>query len=64
VLGALFLILSFGLALVHKTPSDKGVEAAGRRAGQEQGSQWWQDETSAESSDQLLEAPNSDESAD
>jgi len=30
VLGALFLVFSLGLALVNRTPSGSGVEAAGR----------------------------------
>jgi preprotein translocase subunit SecG len=63
VLGAIFLVLSFSLALVHKTPSDKGVEAAGRRTGSEQSSPWWQDETSAENNGPMLEAPDSDGNA-
>jgi preprotein translocase subunit SecG len=31
VLGALFLVLSLGLALLNRTPGGSGVEAAGRR---------------------------------
>jgi preprotein translocase subunit SecG len=43
VLGVLFLVLSFGMALLNRTPSDSGVEAAGRRASTEQENiDWWQ----------------------
>ncbi|MDR2796157.1 MAG: preprotein translocase subunit SecG [Spirochaetaceae bacterium] len=42
VLGVLFLALSFGMALLNRTPGDKGVEAAGRRIGAEQNADWWQ----------------------
>ncbi|GMO46093.1 MAG: hypothetical protein Ta2G_01120 [Termitinemataceae bacterium] len=43
VLGALFLILSFSLALLNRTPSDKGVEIQGREASQEETLNWWKD---------------------
>jgi len=46
VLGALFLIVSFGLALANRTPSGSGVEAAGRAITPETSSNWFmQDET-------------------
>jgi preprotein translocase subunit SecG len=49
VLGALFLVLSFGLALVNRTPDDKGVEAAGRRVGTDsEASDWWLDDSTEE----------------
>ena len=44
VLGALFLILSLGLALINRTPGDKGVEAAGREISNESGASNWVDE--------------------
>jgi preprotein translocase subunit SecG len=56
VLGVLFLALSFGIALVNRTPSDKGVEAAGRRTGTEQGIDWWENETSLDEETPVLEA--------
>ena len=40
VLGALFLILSLGLALINRTPGDKGVEKAGIESNREEGSNW------------------------
>jgi preprotein translocase subunit SecG len=43
VLGTLFLILSFGLALVNRTPGGTGVEEAGRRISSEVDTDWWQD---------------------
>ena len=46
ILGALFLIVSFSLALVNRTPSGAGVEAAGRALSPESSTNWFmQDET-------------------
>ena len=45
VLGALFLVLSLSLALINRTPSDAGVESAGRRLSTDgAGSSWVEDE--------------------
>ena len=45
VLGALFLIISLGLALVHRNPSGAGVERQGMALPRETGSEWYlQDE--------------------
>ncbi|MDR0707509.1 MAG: preprotein translocase subunit SecG [Treponema sp.] len=44
VLGALFLILSLGLALVSKSDSGSGVEAAGRQLSTESSAGNWVDE--------------------
>jgi len=45
VLGALFLVFSLGLALVNRTPSGSGVEAAGRELSTEtSGPNWIEDE--------------------
>ncbi|MDR2617526.1 MAG: preprotein translocase subunit SecG [Treponema sp.] len=43
VLGALFLIISLGLALVNRSPAASGVESAGRQLVPESGVDWWQD---------------------
>ncbi|MDR1142876.1 MAG: preprotein translocase subunit SecG [Spirochaetaceae bacterium] len=40
ILGALFLTLSLGLALVHRTPGERGVEAAGRQQAANQDTDW------------------------
>jgi preprotein translocase subunit SecG len=40
ILGALFLVLSLGLALVHRTPGGRGVEAAGRQQSANQDTDW------------------------
>ena len=46
VLGALFLVICLGLALLNRSPSGAGVEAAGRAMLPETGSDWFlQDET-------------------
>jgi preprotein translocase subunit SecG len=45
VLGALFLIVSLGLALMSRTPSGAGVEEEGRRLIlEEEGSSWLEEE--------------------
>ncbi|MCL2130140.1 MAG: preprotein translocase subunit SecG [Treponema sp.] len=41
ILGALFLIICFGLALSNRSPSGSGVEAAGRALTPEAGSTWF-----------------------
>ncbi|QQO11222.1 preprotein translocase subunit SecG [Breznakiella homolactica] len=41
VLGMLFLVISFSLALINRTPSGSGVEAAGRQMTTESDSEWW-----------------------
>ena len=47
VLGALFLIVSFGLALISRSPAGTGVEAAGRALMPETRTDWFmEDETS------------------
>jgi len=46
VLGALFLIVSLGMALLSRSPSGSGVEAAGRAMNPTAGSDWFmRDET-------------------
>jgi preprotein translocase subunit SecG len=45
VLGAVFLILSLSLALLHRSPKSSGVEEAGRQQSAEQGAdEWWKTE--------------------
>jgi preprotein translocase subunit SecG len=59
ILGAIFLALSFGLALINRTPDGAGVESAGRQLATDVESDWWQ-EAEAPVEDQtqeLLEAP-------
>ncbi|MDR0785607.1 MAG: preprotein translocase subunit SecG [Treponema sp.] len=59
VLGALFLVLSLGLALVNKTSNGSGVEAAGRQLSTEQkGNSWVDEEISGEA---LESSPPSEE---
>jgi preprotein translocase subunit SecG len=47
VLGALFLVLSLGLALINRTPGVSGVEEAGRNISQDVNNNWWQEGTEA-----------------
>ena len=45
ILGALFLVISLGLALMNRSPAGSGVEAAGRALTPETGADWFmQDE--------------------
>ncbi|MDR2393591.1 MAG: preprotein translocase subunit SecG [Treponema sp.] len=47
ILGALFLVLSFSLALINRTPSGAGVESAARQLSNEGDRNWWQDQEAA-----------------
>jgi preprotein translocase subunit SecG len=47
ILGALFLILSFGLALINRSPGDAGVESAARELAPSQGETWWEEDETA-----------------
>jgi preprotein translocase subunit SecG len=50
VLGALFLIISLGLALLNRTPGGSGVEEAGRELSRDVvGSNWLDDELNTQS---------------
>ena len=50
VLGALFLIISLGLALLNRTPGGSGVEAAGRElSGGAATGNWLEDELNPQS---------------
>ncbi|MDR2313334.1 MAG: preprotein translocase subunit SecG [Spirochaetaceae bacterium] len=44
ILGACFLILSFALALLHRSSGGAGVEAEGRRQAAEQDSEWYKED--------------------
>lgn len=41
ILGAIFLLSSFGLALVNRTPGDTGVEAAAKKLEAGASAEWW-----------------------
>ena len=51
VLGALFLIVSLGLALLSRTPGGTGVEAEGRRLSTEATGNWLEEELNPSSGD-------------
>ena len=44
ILGALFLVISLGLALMNRGPSGAGVERAGRSMSPETGSEWFMED--------------------
>ncbi|MDR2185104.1 MAG: preprotein translocase subunit SecG [Treponema sp.] len=45
ILGAVFLILSLGLALINKTPGGEGVESAARELTTEEEGEWWKEDS-------------------
>jgi preprotein translocase subunit SecG len=47
ILGAIFLVLSLGLALINRTPGGTGVESAGRQLSADVDTTWWQEEEEA-----------------
>ena len=49
ILGALFLVISIGLALMNRSPAGAGVEEAGRAMFPEAGSEWFMDSPNADS---------------
>ena len=51
VLGALFLIISLGLALINRSPAGSGVEAAGRALSPGTGADWFMGDETAPSTD-------------
>jgi len=69
VLGALFLVISLGLALLNRTPAGAGVEEEGRRMTiEETGSGWLEEELNPSSSvddiffyDEDFNPPNADQ---
>jgi len=44
VLGALFLVISLGLALINRSPAGTGVEQAGRQLNPQTSSEWWMED--------------------
>ena len=44
VLGALFLVVSLGLALMNRSPAGTGVERAGRALTPETGAEWFMED--------------------
>ena len=57
ILGVLFFVLAFSLALLNRTPGDSGVEAAGRQSGTEAGSDWFMENEAAPDGVQLDAVP-------
>ena len=48
ILGALFLVISLGLALVNRSPAGSGVETMGRQLAPQTSTNWWQEDPVAE----------------
>ena len=44
VLGGLFLVISLGLAMMNRSPTGSGVEAAGRTLTPETGAEWFMED--------------------
>jgi len=56
VLGALFLVISLGLALINRTPSGSGVEEEGRRqAIEDAGPSWVEEELNPDADNVFIE---------
>ena len=47
ILGALFLLSSFGLALINRTPGSSGVESAAKQIETGAAGEWWNQEESS-----------------
>jgi preprotein translocase subunit SecG len=66
ILGAIFLVLSLGLALINRTPGGTGVESAGRQLSADVDTTWWQEDEEAEAvpgtNDFEIEVPEGPES--
>ncbi len=60
ILGALFLVVSFGLALANKTPSESGVEAAARSAESQASGDWWAETPAATDNAASTDAQSTD----
>jgi preprotein translocase subunit SecG len=58
ILGVVFLALSFGLALINRTPAGSGVESAGRQLATDVESDWWQEASGDDQSPEAFEAPD------
>jgi preprotein translocase subunit SecG len=63
ILGAAFLALSLGLALINRTPAGSGVESAGRQLATDVDSDWWQENDGApdNQAQDLIEVPEAGE---
>jgi preprotein translocase subunit SecG len=60
ILGAVFLALSLGLALINRMPAGSGVESAGRQLTTDVESDWWQDAPGDDQTPEALEAPRAE----
>jgi preprotein translocase subunit SecG len=55
VLGALFLVLSFSIALINRTPGDAGVKAEGLRIDTDQRADWWREDSVTNNNEPALD---------
>ncbi|HOJ99506.1 MAG TPA: preprotein translocase subunit SecG [Termitinemataceae bacterium] len=56
ILGALFLILAFSLALVNRSGGDRGLEATPKQIEKSGTSEWWNENTSSQSENNVVPA--------
>ncbi|MDR1031333.1 MAG: preprotein translocase subunit SecG [Treponema sp.] len=61
ILGALFLVLSFSLALINRTPGGSGVESAARQFSNEENRNWWQEQELAPAVETPMDETSSEE---
>ncbi|MDR0721001.1 MAG: preprotein translocase subunit SecG [Treponema sp.] len=57
ILGALFLVISLGLALVNRSPRGSGVESAGRQLAPAENADWWRENEASDAAGTGLSEP-------
>ncbi len=56
ILGALFLVLAFSLALVNRSGGDQGLSTTPKQIEQSESSEWWNENTASPSGDSTVPA--------
>jgi preprotein translocase subunit SecG len=64
ILGTLFLIISFSLALINRTPGGTGVERAARQLSTEASGDWWQEQEEEASGTEVFDEGAAEETPD
>ena len=60
ILGTLFLLSSFGLAMINRTPGESGVESAAKQAESDVKTEWWNDAPAAQAPSADAPAPSAE----
>lgn len=56
ILGALFLILAFSLALVNRSGGDRGLEATPKQIEKPSASEWWNESSTSQNGESAIPA--------